>query len=169
MYFYIKNNWNEMNNKQATCKTCSLDLYKAWIRSNWRCLGPLKQLSRVVCFPQEIIEKIGCYLVPKHHYITHGIKMRTDDGDLDNVNKTRLICRNCLAIGIALCLKQNNCLPYLRCHIGYFIQTSHCDTLEPNELLQILDSELPEYYNCTYYRTRNPIFNEGEKAIITSL
>ncbi len=162
-----------MNCKSDCCSACSMNLNIAKIRYNWHYFGPLKQLSRVVGFPQELVEKIGSYITPKYHFVIGKIKGRSIDGESDMIEIKNKICRRCLAVGIAYSLKRIKCLPHLRCDIGcfnpcYFKPQKDYISLTQEDLLKILHSELPEIYYCSYHRTKQPIIREGLPDLITS-
>ena len=152
----------------SICDNCSLDLSVARIRQNWERLGPLKQISRAVGIPQEIVEIIGSYVAPLFHTVTSATKGR--DWESKGYSRyTRTLCRCCLSIGIACGLAQDKRLPYLRCHAGYFHPLSQClQTAELKQLEKVLQCELPEHYSFSYYRTQMPIIREGLPDLITS-
>ena len=162
-----------MNCNLDCCSGCSMNLNIAKIRYNWHYFGPLKQLSRVVGFPQELIEKIGSYITPNYHCIIGKIKTPSIDGESDIIEMKHKICRRCFAIGIAYSLKRINCLPHLRCDVRlfnpyYLKQQKDNISVTQEDLLKILYSELPEIYYCSYYRTKHPIIREGLPDLITS-
>ena len=154
--------------EKTTCIKCKLDINTAWIRNNWHLLGPLKQLSRMIGLPQDIIEIIANKISPRYHTITSSQKRREFD-EIVLCKMKQLICRNCLAIGIAQGLKRDGRLPYLRCHIGYFMSPVDTHDLETNELDTIINSDLPEHYGCTYYRISQPIHRKGLPDLITTI
>jgi len=154
--------------EKTTCIKCELDIHTAWIRNNWHLLGPLKQLSRVIGFPQEIIEIIANKIAPRYHTVTSSQK-RYEFDEIVLCKMKQLICRRCLAIGIAHGLKLDSRLPYLRCHIGYFMSPINADILETDEFKNIIASELPEHYSCTYYRISQPICRNELPDLITTI
>ena len=159
---------NTSLNKNITCTKCKLEIRTAWIRNNWDKFGPLKQLSSNFCMPQEVIEIIASNIAPLFHTVTSSQK-RYSSNEIDICQKKHIICRNCLAFSIAHGLKDSGKLPYLRCHIGYFITPIKQNILEPEQLKNIIESELPEDYSCTYYRRPLPIIREGVPNLITSV
>ena len=156
------------SNKKITCIKCELDMRTAWVRNNWHKFGPLKQLSRIVGLPQEVIEIIAKNIAPELHSITSSQKRYTS-ADYYMCNIKQFICRRCLAIGIAFGLKQNGSLPNLRCHIGYFMSPINPDILVSDEFKNTIESDLPEHYSCTYYRISQPIIRKGLPDLITTV
>ncbi len=152
----------------STCNNCSLDLSVARIRQNWERLGPLKQMSRVVGFPQEVLEIIGSYVACPFHTVIGTAKGRGWEEE-GYSRTTRTLCRHCLSIGIACGLAEDERLPYLRCHMGYFHPpTQHSAPAPSSEQLEkVLLCELPENYSCSYYRTQLPVVREGAPDLIT--
>ena len=147
-----------------SCSNCSLDLYKARIRYNWHLLGPLKQISRSWGLPQEVIEAISSHIAPTFHIVTSGQKQRGIVVDV-----TMFLCRLCLATGITRGLSQHGRLPFLRCHTGYFMTTAKNIIVDTKILHDVIYSNLPMHYSCSYYRTRRPIIRKGNSDLITSL
>jgi len=151
----------------TTCNNCSLDLSVARIRHNWERLGPLKQMSRAVGFPQEGLEIIGSYVAYPFHTVTGTAKGRGWEEE-GYTRITRTLCRRCLSIGIACGLVRDKQLPYLRCHIGYFHPQSYTMLTAVSEQLEkVMQCELPEHYSCYYYRTQLPVVREGLPDLIT--
>ena len=157
----------------STCDNCSLNLSLARIRQNWHLLGPLTQISRDVGLPQGVIEIIGSYLVPPHHTVTCQTKRPIPDGNVvssagyEYGNITYTFCRYCLAAGLTAGLLKNKRLPYLRCHIEFFVPR-HMFFWAKYVKDFAHQCELPEHYNCSYYRTRSLMIREGLPNLITS-
>jgi len=156
------------NANKVSCIKCDLDIHTAWVRNNWHFFGPLKQLSRIIGLPQEVIEIIAINIAPEVHSVTSSQKRYSvDDYYMSNIKQ--FICRRCLALGIAYGLKQDGRLPHLRCHIGYFMSPINTDILETDEFKNTIESDLPEHYSCTYYRISQPIIRKGLPPLITTV
>ena len=97
-------------------------------------------MSRQFTLSQDIIEIIANHVGPKCHYITSNQKQRSDD----IVKVTSIICRNCLSVGIACSMKQNNRLQYLRCHLGLFLYKNNSIKIDTNDIKKINNYNLPE-------------------------
>ena len=152
----------------STCDSCSLDLSIARIRQNWERLGTLKQMSRAVGFPQEVLETIGSNVAYPFHTVTGTAKGRGWEEE-GYRRVTHTLCRHCLAAGIACGLAQDERLPYLRYHMGYFHPpTQHTAPASSSEQFEkVLQCDLPEHYSCSYYRTQLPVAREGLPDQIT--
>ena len=147
----------------SICDNCSIDLSVARIQQNWNLLGPLTQISKNVGLPQGVIEIIGSYLAIPHHTVTFPVA----DREYENVTLT--ICRYCLAAGLTTGLLEHRRLPYLRVHIELFISKYKSQFFWSKYIKDFAHQcELPENYNCSYYRTKRPMIREGLRNLITS-
>ena len=101
------------------------------------------------------------FLYPLNYNVFSEKKSRNKNIDCDPddyfIYETKItkLCFKCFLVGIDYCLELNNNLPYLRRDIFYFLNDNNINIIKKH--YKKYRYILPNYYNCTYYRSQELI------------